>query len=72
MLEKRSMLTGEEDMASRAGELVFLVVLTHVRDMLEGQIENKDLDEAGESRGHNLGHEHSARRNLHIVTKLEI
>ena len=41
-------------------------------NVVESKVQNNDLDEAGESCGNHLRHEHGPRRNLHIVTEFQI
>lgn len=65
-------LTGEEDVSSGTGEFVLLVVFADVGDGLQGQVEDENLDEAGEGSCDDLGHEHGAWRDLHVVAEFEI
>jgi hypothetical protein len=53
-------------------EFVLLVIFADIGDMFESQVQNKDLNEAGEGCGDDLSHEHGARGYLHVVTELEI
>ena len=70
--EKEKGFTGEENPPTWTGEVLWLSGLADVGNVVEGIIEDKDLDEAGNSCGHHLGHEHSARGNLHVVAELEV
>ena len=64
--------TREEDAAAWAGEVVGLGGLADAGDGFEGVVQDEDLDEAGKGRGDDLGHEHGARRDLHVVAELEV
>ena len=59
-------------MSSGTCELVLLVVFADIGDVLERQIQDKDLNEAGEGCGDDLSHEHGARRDLHVMAEFEI
>lgn len=65
-------LTREEDATSRTCKVINLVVLTDIRDIIQRQIQNNDLNEAGECCGDNLRQEHCSRRDLHVVSELQI
>lgn len=80
--------TGKEDTSTWTREMLRLVRCAHVFDVVKCKIEYCYLDEAGESRGNDLGHEHCSGRDLekvnivklklrlrtclHVVPKLEI
>lgn len=49
-----------------------LVTFTDVFDVVQGKVEDGDLDEAGKGGGDDLGHEHGARGDLHVVAELEV
>jgi hypothetical protein len=70
--KKRSKLTREKDLTTRAGEMFGLMRLAHILDVVQSKVENYNLDEAREGCGNNLGHEHRSRRNLHVVSKLQV
>lgn len=42
------------------------------RNSRQRRVQYNDLDKAREGCGHHLRHEHGARRNLHVVAKLQI
>lgn len=67
-----NLVTGEKDSAARTGESVALVNIADVVDAAEGEVEDGNLDKAGHGGGDDLGHEHGARRHLHVVAKFEI
>lgn len=45
---------------------------TNFGDAAQCRIQDDDLDEAREGRRDNLGHEHGSRRDLHVVTELQV
>lgn len=63
---------GEEDAAAGAGEVVGLVGLADVGDVGEGEVEDDDLDEAGEGCGDYLGEEHGPGRDFHVMAEFEV
>lgn len=52
--------------------MIVLLLVAHVRDDIQGHVEDQDLDDAGVSRGNHLGHEHCPGGDLHVMAKLEI
>ena len=65
-------VTGKEDAAAGAGEVVGLGGLADAGDGFEGVVEHEDLHEAGKCGSHDLGHEHGARRDLHVVAEFQV
>lgn len=52
------MLTGEEDSSTWTSKMLSLMRRAYIFDIGEREVENRNLDEAGEGCSHNLGHEH--------------
>lgn len=65
-------LTRVKDSSSWTRKVVFLLVIAHILNAIQGHVENKDLDDARVRRGNNLGEEHGPGRDLHVMPKLEI
>lgn len=61
---EEGILTGKEDSSTWAREMLSLLRCADIFDVGERKVEHCDLDEAGESCGDNLGHEHRSGRNL--------
>jgi hypothetical protein len=49
-----------------------LLLIAHIRDNIQGHVENKNLNNARVGRSNNLSHEHCSRRDLHVMAKFEI
>lgn len=52
--------------------MLSLLLVAHIRDDIQGHVENQDLDDAGVSRSNHLGHEHRPGRDLHVMAEFEI
>jgi hypothetical protein len=65
-------LTSEEDATSGTRKVIYLMLLTDVGDIIQRQVQNNDLNKTRECCGDNLRQEHSSRRDLHVVSKLQI
>lgn len=63
---------GEEDFSSGTAEVFWLGGGADTGYVVEGVVEGEDLDEAGEGGGYDLGHEHGARWDLHVVAEFEV
>lgn len=65
-------ITGKKDSAARAGKVIALVLLTNIRDVGEGEVQHKDLNEARERGGDDLRPKHGPRGDLHVVSEFHV
>lgn len=66
------MLTSKKHPAAWACEVIRLLRVANIINVVQCQVQNNDLNEAGECRCHNLSHEHCAGRDLHVVAEFQI
>lgn len=52
--------------------MLSLLLVAHIRNDIQGHVENQDLDDARVRRSNNLGHEHCPGGDLHVMAKFEI
>lgn len=71
-LYNRARRTGKEDSTTWAREPFWLLEVANPLNIIQGQVENGDLNEAGEGGSDDLRHKHGSWRYLHIMSKLQI
>lgn len=65
-------LTRVKDPSAWACKVVGLLVVANAFNVVEGQVEDQDLDDARVGRCDDLGHEHGPGGYFHVVAEFEI